>query len=81
MQMFLGHVLVSQQKPVNDDRKLNSGQNATPGEALEALRRAVSNCSQYYKTLLVFCDKLRLCTLLPFEACSCSNASEDQSTN
>ena len=46
MQMFLGHVLVSQQKPVNDDRKLNSGQNATPGEALEALRRAVSNCSQ-----------------------------------
>ena len=37
MQMFLGHVLVSQQKPVNDDRKLNSGQNATPGEALEAL--------------------------------------------
>ena len=43
MWMFLGHVFVSQQKPVDDERKFISGQNATPGEALEALRRAVSN--------------------------------------
>ena len=34
---------VSHQKPVDDDWKRISGQNVTPGEALEALRRAVSN--------------------------------------
>ena len=54
MWMFLGHVFVSQQKPVVGERKFISGQNATPGEALEALRRAVNNYSQY-KTLFVLC--------------------------
>ena len=48
---------MSQQKPVDDDRKFICGLNVTPGEALEALRRAVSNKSQY-KPLFVFCIKL-----------------------
>ena len=41
--MFVGHVFESQQKARDDHCEFNSGQNATPGEALEALRRAVSN--------------------------------------